>query len=258
VLHGLLLTGAWDVAEQVCEAGVSEDGLSDDPLFAWNVVLLRAFRGDRAGAAEWLPVLGGLADTEDAQELACAAAAYAAAAAAEASFAEALSYARRGLTFADALGLAAEAVRWVWSMAADAAFALEDYSEVRRLLGWLDDYPPGHIPPVLRAERLRIRARLLAIENNPEAGAAFDAAIKAFRDFGSPYHLAVALLDQADHLADGGDPGRAQELAAEANSIAERLGAQPLTDRAREVIDPRGDRKHHRPSQAGVNAKVTG
>ncbi|MBA2531545.1 MAG: hypothetical protein H0V23_05490 [Nocardioidaceae bacterium] len=154
------------------------------------------------------------------------------AASAQGKWADVLTHAERSLSYTDALGLASESTRWVWSIAADAALALGDYAEVERLLGWLDEYPIGHIPPVLRAERFRIRARLLAAQADPEAGAAFDAATKAFRELGSPYHLAVGLLDHAEHLAATGNTGTAQQFAAEADAIAQRLGAKPLTARA--------------------------
>ncbi|MBA2456706.1 MAG: hypothetical protein H0V48_09245 [Nocardioidaceae bacterium] len=55
------------------------------------------------------------------------------------------------------------------------------------------------------------------------------------RELGSPYHLAVGLLDRAEHLASNGDPEAAEPLAAEADAIAQRLGAKPLIDRARVV-----------------------
>ncbi len=136
------------------------------------------------------------------------------------------------LSHFESLGLSSEPIRWSWPIAAEAALALGDHTEVSRLLGWFDDYPMGHIPPVLNAERLRLRARLLAAQREPLAGAAFDIATQAFRDVGSPYHLAVELLDHADHLAAVGDVAVAQRLAAEAATIADRLGARPLMGRA--------------------------
>jgi hypothetical protein len=102
----------------------------------------------------------------------------------------------------------------------------------------LDSHPPGHIPPLLRAERLRIRARLLAAEDDPAAGPAFEAAVKAFRDFASPYHLAIGLLDQAEHLDAIGVTAAAERAATEAGTRAERLGAPPLIDRAVRISTP--------------------
>jgi hypothetical protein len=58
-----------------------------------------------------------------------------------------------------------------------------------------------------------------------------DAAVVALREFGSPYHLALGLLDEAEHLA-GDDPDRAAALAAEARDIGDRLGCLPIQRRA--------------------------
>jgi len=141
-------------------------------------------------------------------------------------------YAQQSLHHAEALGLARESMWWAWPIAADAALALSIETEVVQLLEWLDEHPPGHIPPVLRAERLRIRAGLLAARGDPEAGVAFDAATQAFRELGYPYHLAVGLLDHAKHLATIGDTATAHQFADEAEVIAQRLRARPLIDRA--------------------------
>ncbi|MEJ7744998.1 MAG: hypothetical protein WKF73_22170 [Nocardioidaceae bacterium] len=69
--------------------------------------------------------------------------------------------------------------------------------------------------------------------NDPAATEAFDAATEAFRDLGSPYHLAVGLLDSADHLLAVGNSTIAQQLAAEADTVADRLPAPCLKERAR-------------------------
>jgi tetratricopeptide (TPR) repeat protein len=233
LLQALILTGDWEEAEQIIEAGVTADALGEDPSLAFGAVLLRFFRGDSTGVAASLPPLQQAATgTEDPWDLSNFAAAQVMAAAAQGDWAEALAHAERSLSYTDALGLSSEPTRWPWPIAADAALALGDDSEVTRLLEWLDQYPTGHVPPVLRADRLRIRARLLAVKGDPQAGAAFDAATQTFRDLGSPYHLAVGLLDHADHLQAVGEPSAARLLATEADAIARRLGARLLTERA--------------------------
>jgi tetratricopeptide (TPR) repeat protein len=248
LLQGLLLTGAWDEAELVYENGATADGLHEEPALAYSAVLLRAFRGDRDGVEGVLPVLQRWAGTEDPQELASESTAVAAAAMSEANPVRALSDAQRAIAHAESLSLTSDAIRWAWPIAADAALALHDLAEVTRLLDWLDEHPPGHIPPVLRAERLRIRARLLAAQNDRAAGSAFDAAVKAFRDFGSPYHLAVGLLDQAEYLAATGDPDTAHKLAMEAETITQRLGARPLLARAGLFAQPGPTRQLRQPT----------
>jgi hypothetical protein len=121
-------------------------------------------------------------------------------------------------------------------MAANAALALGDDDEVTALVSALDGHRPGHVPLVLRGERLRVRARILARENDPAATETFENATRAFRDLGSPYHLAVVLLDHADHLMTLAESGTARPLVVEAHGLARRLGAIPLVDRADRLL----------------------
>ena len=174
-----------------------------------------------------------VAESEDPQDRAFMATVQANAAASSGDHKQALDYARQALEYSAAISLRHDAVRWAWTIAADAALALGDETEVTRLVSALEGHRPGHVPPVLRAERLRIRARILANKNDPAAAEAFDAATEAFRDLGSPYHLAVGLLDSADHLLAVGNSTIAQQLAAEADTVADRLPAPCLTERAR-------------------------
>jgi hypothetical protein len=84
-----------------------------------------------------------------------------------------------------------------------------------------------------RAERDLARARLAAAEDDPDAAAAaFTAAIKALRQHSTPYHLAHGLLDHAGYLTRLGDAQAAAAAIGEAAGIAQRLGCQPLLDRA--------------------------
>ncbi len=74
------------------------------------------------------------------------------------------------------------------------------------------------------------------VSRNFEVGrsTAFGAALTAFRELGSPYHLAIGLLDYAEHLQAIGAPG-VELPATEAAAIAARLGARPLVDRAQRL-----------------------
>jgi tetratricopeptide (TPR) repeat protein len=126
----------------------------------------------------------------------------------------------------------------------------------------------GHLAPMLRAERDLARARLAAAaeaaaaaegvpaaaegvpaaaegvpaaaEGVPAAAegvaagaaAAFAAAIASLRERGTPYHLAHGLLDHAGYLTRRGDADAAALALEEARDIGDRLGCQPLLDRA--------------------------
>src|SRR6202041_267207 len=98
-----------------------------------------------------------------------------------------------------------ESLRWAWPLAARAAYELRDASAARDLLALLDSYPPGHIAPMLRAERDPARARLAASDAGQGASAAFATAIISLREQSTPYHLAYGLLDHAGYLTRQGD-----------------------------------------------------
>ena len=87
-----------------------------------------------------------------------------------------------------------------------------------------------------RAERDLARARL-AVGNGPDAGATFTAAVAGLREHSTPYHLAHGLLDRAEYLGQLGDDEAAGAAIGEARGIAQRLGCQPLLDRA-DTIQP--------------------
>jgi class 3 adenylate cyclase/tetratricopeptide (TPR) repeat protein len=226
----LLMTGDWDEARAVYLDEIG-DGEIEDRGLASAVALLHAFSGDRPRLDMVLATLR-RGVSEDQQDQAATATGLAASAALAGDNAEALRSALEALKFGDTLGLHSEAVRWAWPIAADAALALEDRTEVVRLLDWLDGHRPGNVPAVLRAEQQRIRARLLASENDPGAGEQFESAVNALRTLSVPYHLAICLLDTAEYHAATGDEREAVQTASEARVIADELGARPLVERA--------------------------
>jgi hypothetical protein len=212
-------------------------------------VLLRAFRGDREGVDELLPANEQeWLDTEDPQVIAAAATALAGAAMCGGEHSRTLAQAQRALSYADALGLRNEGIRWAWPLACDAALALAASIEVEGLMEWLDNHAPGEVPAVLHAERIRVGAKYLAMQDDPRADAAFADATQAFRELKSPYHLAVGLLDRAQHVANR-DPEAAQQLAAEADAIARRLGAEPLRRRAKALLVHDGSSLSEQPTE---------
>jgi hypothetical protein len=144
----------------------------------------------------------------------------------------ALGRARAVLEHAGALGIDSEFVRWAWPLAARAAHDLHDNATARELLTLLDSHQPGHLAPMLRAERDLARARLAVGDGNPAAAAAFAAAISRLRELSTPYHLAHGLLDHAEYLMHTGDAEAGTAAVQEARDIAGRLRCQPLLDRA--------------------------
>ena len=148
------------------------------------------------------------------------------------SQANALRHARDTLAHVGALGISHECLCWAWPLAARAAHDLGDLTATGELLALLDSYQPGHLAPMLRAERDLARAHLADYHGDPDAMASFAAAIASLREYSTPYHLAHGLLDHAQRLSRRGDAEAAAAAADEARDIARRLRCQPLLDRA--------------------------
>jgi tetratricopeptide (TPR) repeat protein len=240
--HAAALTfaGNWDEVEREMQRAVEADGFDDDSLTSGYVaiyrILIPALRGDfdmTAVAGQYLVTMKA---SEGLQDLAMAELADAIQAAGGGRPRDALTHALIVLDHAKALGVASETMMLAWPIAVRSAFELGDAAAVSELLAQLDVHPAGHIPPLLRAEQTLARARLRAAAGDPDADAAFATAIAGHRAFGSPYHLAHALLDRADYLAASGRSDEAESLRDEARQIAERLGAIALRTRAEAVL----------------------
>jgi len=154
----------------------------------------------------------------------------------------ALRGARAALAHVDALGVSATSLRWAWPLAARMAHELRDTAAVRDLLALLDARKPGHLAPMLRAERDLARARLAEDDGGQPGAAAFAAAIVSLREKSTSYHLAHGLLDHAEYLTRHDDSDAAMLAVDEARAIARRLRCQPLLDRADAIELDRAER----------------
>jgi tetratricopeptide (TPR) repeat protein len=232
----LILVGGWDEADALLQTAVEEPGFDEANvsvgITATYARAVPALRGDVAAIPPEHPGITALRSSEDPQDLAIAVFIDALVAAAQGELAEALRHAQTVLTHAPALGIAHESVLFSWPLGARIAAQLGQDATVEEFLTLLDGHPVGMVPPLLRAERDLARARQRAAAGDPEADAAFVTAIDALRAFGSPYHLAHALLDRADHLAGLGAADQAARLRDQARDIGERLGAPALIERA--------------------------
>jgi class 3 adenylate cyclase/predicted ATPase len=241
--HVLLLLGDWDSAEQELTQAVDSGGLAGIDYLPCYLGWLAALRGDADTAETMLGALRDLRASEDPQDRAKVSMAEAFTAAARHQPGNALNHARDTLAHAGALGTSHECLCWAWPLAARSAHDLGDSTGVGELLALLDSYQPGHLAPMLRAERDLARARLAAHHGDPKAAASFAAAIASLREHSTPYHLAHGLLDHAQRLSRSGDSETATAAADEARDIARRLRCQPLLGRA-ELI----------PTEPGVRA----
>ncbi len=228
--QALIMTGDWDTAHAELTRAADGDGLADVWPVACNRGLLAALRGDPRSAQDTIAALPGLLASEHPQDRASVDIVRALSSAAAGQPAEALVHARAVLARADVLGISHETVRWAWTVAARAARDLADVAATMRLLAQLDAAEPGHLAPMLRAERDLARARLTARDRAEQADEEFAAAIRGLREHSTPYHLAHGLLDHAEYLTGTGTDA-AEAAIAEARNIATRLHCQPLLDR---------------------------
>jgi class 3 adenylate cyclase/tetratricopeptide (TPR) repeat protein len=243
LVQALLMAGDWDGADAELTHGADADGLADDEYVAVYRGWLAALRGDGGTAQDTLAMLSGLLASEDLQEQALLHMVRAFISVAAGQPTETLGHARTVLARADALGIGQESVRWAWPVAVRAAHELTDTAATSQLLAQLDAAEPGHLIPMLRAERDLVRARLAARDHAAE-GEAFAAAIRGLRDRSTPYHLAHGLLDQAEYLRQLTDTDAAEAAIKEARDIATRLRCQPLLDR----IDAISNARTHAPA----------
>jgi class 3 adenylate cyclase/tetratricopeptide (TPR) repeat protein len=243
LVQAQLLLGDWDAAGDTLAEALDADKLEDRFLLAvrgW----LAALRGD-AGTAR--AILAALPGTDDVQEQAARALVEAFSAAAEGSPGDAMAHARRALAHADVLGLSHETIRWAWPLAARAAHDLNDTAPAQELIAQLGAHPPGHLGPMLRAERDLVKAWLAGLHRDPGAGVALTAAINRQREDSTPYHLAHGLLDQAEYYLRHENAAAATDALAETRDIARRLGCAPLLKRADAIESPQPS-----PGPAGV------
>jgi hypothetical protein len=175
----LLMLGDWDAAGAELTRAADSYGLAGYEFLACQRGWLAALRGDTAAAQVLLADLADLRATEDHQDQAMV------------SLVEGFTAARRqpraALGHSGALGISYDCLRWAWPLAARAAHALGDAAAVGELLNLLEGHQPGHLAPMLRAERDLARARLTARDSGPDTGAAaFTAAIGGLREQSTP------------------------------------------------------------------------
>jgi class 3 adenylate cyclase/tetratricopeptide (TPR) repeat protein len=233
LVQALLLLGDWDAAEAELDQAVGPGGLAYADFLGAYRGWLAALRGDAVTAGTMLAALRDLRASEDLQDKSLISLVEAFIAVVGHRQVDALRHARAALAHAEALGISFEYLRWAWPLAARSACELGDIAVAQQLLALLDSYQPGHVAPMLRAERNLVRARIATADGAPAS--AFAAAIVSLREHSTPYHLAHGLLDHAGYLLREGDPEAATAAVDEARAIAGRLRCQPLLDRANAV-----------------------
>ena len=227
----LLRIGEWDRAAATVDAAIDDDGLGDFTDARRAAAVVWALRGDLTRAREIIPTDEG-DEVQDPQEVAYHAYTAAVVCDAEGDVAAALHHARRAAATVSAPGM--DPFVLAWPLAARLAHELGDRAALDGVLALLDGYYPGEIPLMVRAECRLAEARLVA--DPVERVAGIEGAVTDLRAVGSPYHVALALLDLAEAQHDAGkDPS---DVIAEAATIGATLGSPQVVERA-ESLRPR-------------------
>jgi class 3 adenylate cyclase/tetratricopeptide (TPR) repeat protein len=233
-VEALLLVGEWDDAHRVLHETINTDQLGDLGIRGIIASLMAVLRGDLVDAAAYAE-LPGLRGSEDPQDQSGTALCDAFLAASQSRYADSLDYARAVFAHVPTLGIRFTFIRWAWPLATRSAHNLGATDIVIELVALLDAHPAGHLPPLLRAERVLAQARIADANDDPDANMAFDRAVASLRQAASPYHLAHGLLDHAEHFTRLDNRAGALALVTEARTIAGQLRAKPLLDRADRV-----------------------
>ncbi len=240
----LLFAGCADEAAQLMTEALGRPA-ADDPGGAlavhvgWCRVLLAAWRGEPAECRDGLARLEAERATAHAERRLAFLTGEVATLMAEGQPGPALQVADGALAEAMGLfGLGNIITRQLLPDALEAALGGGDPERVDRLLAPVLAQAPGRVPPYLRAQVDRFRARLAAARGDEGAAAAgFTAAEDALSRLGYPYWLARARLDHAEWLAAIGRPAASEPLARAAITALTDFSAWPWADRARAIAD---------------------
>ncbi len=224
-LHAL---GRWDEALARVDEAEAITTLSYALIGMCAAIPIRCARGDVETARARLAGLAAVGESDDPQAIAAYGAAEAAILLAEGRPSEALAAAERALATRPQLGGCYWAVKAAYVQAIEAAFALGDGAKIHQNLSTLAALDPGLRTPLLRAQQARFEARL----DPAVAVARFGAAEEIFRGLGTPFYLAVTLLEHGEWLLEQARASDAAALLAEARETFERLGATPWLERA--------------------------
>ena len=155
---------------------------------------------------------------------------------AEGRYTDAMSHARRALEMLEHLGPGDQTAKLAFIEGVEAALAAGDLAVADEWLSQIEAMRPGEIPPYLRAQALRLRARMA--EAQGELGAIepdFKAAAGLFREIGVPFWLAVTLAEHGEWQSSHGRTEEAETLLTEAGTIFDRLAADPWLERVGRV-----------------------
>jgi tetratricopeptide (TPR) repeat protein len=231
-------TGRWEQLERLAhELLENHENRPGAPHVHARLTVLHALRGQLEPARASLEQVSAWRDSDDAEGHGFHAALRIIVQFAEGELQAALTLGLETLpTTVATLGAAHEVIRFAWPHALDAALELGRLQDTRRLLALLDEQPPGHIPPFLRAHLARGRGLLAAVTGeDTSVQTELTTAIEGFHALGYSYWHALTQIDLAAWLTEQGHGSDATPLLTEAIPTLQALAAAPALARASQI-----------------------
>jgi class 3 adenylate cyclase/tetratricopeptide (TPR) repeat protein len=230
--HCLMRSGRWDEALAAVPSGHEGERLANEVAGLQTLVEIAVERGLIEEAHRVVALAESFEGSADVQVRQFRAAVRATVLRAEGRHEEVLALGDE-IRFPLALMLAHQPVKRAYADVLDSALALGRLDRAEVFLERLQALRPGELPPFLRAQEARMRARLAAARaqaDGVEPG--FKLAAGIFREFGLPFWLGVTLLEHAEWLIDQGRAEEAEPLLREARGLFDDLEARPWVERA--------------------------
>ena len=233
LMFRFVLSGRWDEIQNMAPGLLEE--LEDRPgveYVRWPLAVMHTLRGELGAAATDLAGMVGweLSDDEDLGSTHTSVAI--SLALTEGRAEDALELGRRMLPAATAaLGASHDAVRHGWSFTLEAAIELGRDEDARSLLALLEEQPPGHVPPFLRAQLCRGHGLVAAAAGDHAAAETrLREALDSFSVLEYPYWVARTQADLAASLLGA---GALEAGARAARGSGRRAGGTGRSPRAR-------------------------
>jgi hypothetical protein len=227
--------GDWDGAAETAAGAMGTDCLDGIDLMRDIASVVWMLRGEVARARELIGPLDEPILKEDPQEASIRLYVRAYLEYLDGRPESALAFAREAVVYGLIVGGRHEGFRWAWPLASRAAYDLGDQATGRELVDLIADRLPGQVSPLVWAERELAIARLQA--DGSERLDAIEGAVESLRHVGSPFHLAHALLDQAEAIRSTRPTADVAAFVDEAVTIASKVGAEQVATRATQLAN---------------------
>jgi class 3 adenylate cyclase len=233
-MYPLFVLGRWQEALDLAEELAGPENAGGQRVHLVSYVLpglIHAKRGEPEVGQARLAAASEMQESVDLQDRAAFAAVRAALLHAEGRHAEALESAQAALDSAAQMGIG-ESLQEAVVEGVEAALALGDAATAEKLLDRGEGFCRAGAHRYLLAHVFRLRGRVAARRGDAEAAeAGFKRAAAAFRELGTPFWLAVTLLEYAEWLTEERRADETPALLREARGVFEAVEAAPWVRR---------------------------